>query len=381
MKVAIFGSEKTIFVHSYIRLLLNEGIDVKHFNNSEKKSKSPDAVNYKDDKGVSSKASKLAKKIIKKLRLDRVNLYLNLIEKKELKSELSKAEKYKIKNELTKLEPDVILFFWGTTLRKELAFINTLNLCSKKILLVNTYPIRTRFESWSDNPFLAQDRDYFSFFDKIILPSDYLYNVFYDSGFLNGMAFVNPDFILNGHVYNVREIKENIKNKSSNKKIIFLGNTNFSERSIDDVSEIIIELASKGINVFVQKSNYTDEKLSTIDNIFTFPPFSFEEILSGKLLDYINDFDGVLFSYNDVCSIRYDGSITTRLLLAEGAQVPIYIFGDEPKYISEMRINGDFKVVKDSNSLILYLNDYEFNNKGTSYTKRANKFLEILKDK
>ncbi|EGR1457292.1 hypothetical protein D8K06_25225, partial [Vibrio parahaemolyticus] len=324
---------------------------------------------------------KLIKRLIKRLRLDRTNVYLNLIEKKEIESELSKDEKYKIQNELTRFEPNVILFFWGTTLRKELAHINTLNLCSKKILLVNTYPIRTRFESWSDNPFLVQDKDYFSSFDKIIFPSEYLYNVFYDSGFLNGMSFINPDFILSDHVCKFREEKENIENESANKKIIFLGNTNFSERSIDDVSEIIIELASKGVNVFVQKSDYTNEKLSAIDNIFTFPPFSFEEILSGKLLDYINDFDGVLFSYNDVCSIRYNGSITTRLLLAEGAQVPVYIFGDEPKYISEMRINGDFKVVKDSNSLIHCLNNHEYDNKGELYVERANKFLKILKDK
>ncbi|ENM4021788.1 hypothetical protein DDN27_002625, partial [Vibrio cholerae] len=163
MKVAVFGSEKTIFVHSYIRLLRNEGMDVKHFNNSEKKSESLDVINYKDVKNVSSKVSKLVKKIIKKLKLDRTNHYLNLIEKKELKGELSKGEKYKLQNELSKLEPDVILFFWGTTLRKELAFINTLNLSSKKIILVNTYPIRTRFESWSDNPFLEQDRSYFSY--------------------------------------------------------------------------------------------------------------------------------------------------------------------------------------------------------------------------
>ncbi|ETY32318.1 hypothetical protein D039_1506A, partial [Vibrio parahaemolyticus EKP-028] len=44
MRVAIFGSEKTIFVHSYIRLLLNDGIEVKHFNNSEKKSEFPDSI-------------------------------------------------------------------------------------------------------------------------------------------------------------------------------------------------------------------------------------------------------------------------------------------------------------------------------------------------
>ncbi|EOX4123702.1 hypothetical protein ACPF3Y_000300, partial [Vibrio cholerae] len=249
MKVAVFGSEKTIFVHSYIRLLRNEGMDVKHFNNSEKKSESLDVINYKDVKNVSSKVSKLVKKIIKKLKLDRTNHYLNLIEKKELKGELSKGEKYKLQNELSKLEPDVILFFWGTTLRKELAFINTLNLSSKKIILVNTYPIRTRFESWSDNPFLEQDRSYFSYFDKIILPSEYLYNIFYESGFLNNNAYINPDFILTDHVCKFKEVKESVNSKSANKKIIFLGNTDFSERSIDDVSELIIELANNGIDV------------------------------------------------------------------------------------------------------------------------------------
>ncbi|HGE6126938.1 TPA: hypothetical protein ACGG8B_003474, partial [Vibrio cholerae] len=122
-------------------------------------------------------------------------------------------------------------------------------------------------------------------------------------------------------------------------------------------------------------------KLSTFDNVLTFSPFSFEEILSGKLLDYINGFDGVLFSYNDVCSVRYNGSITTRMLLAEGAQVPIYIFGNEPKFVAEMKINGDFKVVKDIKSLVHYLDNHKFDSKGKLYVERANKFLNIIRDK
>ncbi|WP_305461462.1 hypothetical protein [Photobacterium leiognathi] len=142
-------------------------------------------------------------------------------------------------------------------------------------------------------------------------------------------AIVCPEII------NDFDEKTKIKNSKENDfyNIIFLGNTNFSERKIDDISNIIKKLASAGFKVYIQESQ--DTKKLCLDNVNVFNPFSFKEILNGDLLSYISSFDAVLYSYSTVNEIRYNNSVTTRLLLSEGSGVPVYTNNKIPELIKD----------------------------------------------
>ncbi|EFE7120412.1 hypothetical protein GA049_26625, partial [Escherichia coli] len=67
------------------------------------------------------------------------------------------------------------------------------------------------------------------------------------------------------------------------KDIIFLGNVRFDERTIDNVSKQLLDIADKGIIVWIQESSYIKHK-----NIKMFKPFSLEEITQGKLGEFLS---------------------------------------------------------------------------------------------
>lgn len=348
MKVAFFSSANTIFTYSYIKLLKDKGFDVKLFNSSEfVHSNNIIDVNYKEKKIIEKRSA--IKSIFKSLKL---TSFLNwLIEKREIHSGLSENEIKTLKRELNLFNPDKVFFFWSTMYRAELEVIKSIGLESELILSVNTYPIRSNFMKASTNRFLNEDRDYFSSFNKLIIPSKVTEKLFMDSNFIStsSKTIICPDVI------NVPF--ESVETRTCNKKtnsLIFLGNTNFSESDIDDVSSLILELANKGIFVYIQSGGGNELKH---DYIRYFEPFSFSDILKGKLAKYISSFNGVLFSYSNVNSFRYHGSVTTRLLLAESCGVKIYVQGGVPDVIHESLIDVDMKSFGSLDELIFLMSE------------------------
>ncbi|HDY7922013.1 TPA: hypothetical protein RQK49_001940 [Vibrio vulnificus] len=349
MRVAFFGSANTIFTKSYINLLNQQNHEVLLFNNSVIK-KHDDSINYnainfkKEKNEWKNNNKRIIKKIFKKLGLDNKLLLNYLIEKKEINSSVSKEKKKLIEAELLKFQPEIIIFFWGTTLRSEVEFVDKISNV-KKCLIINTYPTRQKFKSLKCNPFSNEDKEYFNKFEKIIFPSDYMLREFLKFGYIhtNHDVIVNPDFIFQPNIC--------LPINNKNKKLIFLGNTDFSQRKIDDISSLIINLANHGIKVYMQDSSDT-QNLSNTQNIHTFKPFTFDEILEGKLTEYISTFDGVLYAYNDVSDFRYHSSITTRLLLAENSNVPVYIYGYKPEYINEANLNMELYNFSDISNLV-----------------------------
>ncbi|WP_165387350.1 hypothetical protein, partial [Vibrio vulnificus] len=361
-----------------IRLLENEGFQVKYFNNNIVRYDG--AINYNDSNEIKSKRKNQIKKVIKLFNIDKVDFFLKRLERKEITSTLSEVEKVVLKKELLAYDADYLIFFWGTTFRKEIEFIKTLNLKAKKVIILNTYPVRTKFNCWNENKFIQEDREYFSFFDKFIFPSSAMYELFCDSTYINNKsALVNPDFVVCENILQNKNVSV-----TSTKRLVFLGNTDFSLRNIDDIRNVILNAAHNGIKVYIQES-YDAIKLSRCyDNIITFKPFNFESILNGDLIKYISQFDGVLFSYNDVSKIRYNSSITTRLLLAEGCGVPVYIFGKRPDFLDDELIHGVFKCVNNVYELLSELANMNDNVDkfvtGMTALERAKKFIGFLKD-
>jgi len=373
MRIAIFGSASTIFVKSYMKLLEDMNHDVIHFNNSL--DHLPNSINYKDKKIISSKKMTV-KRIVKWLKLDKRSIFLNFIEKREIQRELTEIEKDKIYKNINKINPDLIMFFWGTTLRSECKFLDSLQLTSKKVLIVNTYPTRTRVDDWKDNKFIEEDRKYFSRFSDLILPSNYLKDIFIKSEFINPEmnVLVNPDFIYTGDSFVISSQKNKRKNK-----IIFLGNTDFSNRSVDDISATIAKLASSGVTIYLQESVDAKRKFGTIVNVKFFKPFDFNQILNADLINFINEFDGVLYSYNDVSNIRYNGSITTRMLLAERSSIPVFIYGEKPLFLSDNSLSLDCHDFNDIDKLADKLKSFNMPSiDENKYKVRINKFIEFI---
>lgn len=369
MNIAILGSYNTIFTHSYLKLLKNDGHNVIIINNNIMPGK---CFNYKNERDAkNSIVTKFIKKTLKFFRLDKCKFILKKIEYKEIKNTLLKNESVKLSRIIDDFSPDLLVFFWGTTLRPELKFINDNYPQLKKMLLVNTYPTRIDIETALDDFILKSDRAYFSSFDKLVLPSKIMLEHFH----LKELIVENQDVIVCPDVLYINKNDENSKvnKKSLIKKLIFLGNTSFSERTIDDVSILIKKLVNDGCQIYIQESN--DSLKLKNKNIKTFKPFDFQEILDGKLKKYINTFDGVLYTYNDVSSFRYNSSITTRLLLAEGCIPPIYMLGNLPTYLSDDYLNINVRKIED----FYDIEDIKVVEKDNKLDDRAKNLLDFIK--
>ncbi|MCD9490697.1 hypothetical protein GLP30_07590 [Photobacterium phosphoreum] len=336
MNIAILGSYNTIFTHSYLKLLRKNGHNVIIINNNDMLG---DCFNYKDQVNKNNSIiSIVLKKILKNFRLDKNKYILKKIEYKDIKKSLTNGETLKLSKIIDDFSPDLFVFFWGTTLRAELKYIKENYPNVKKMLLLNTYPTRIDIETALDDFILKSDREYFSSFDKLTLPSKMMLDHFTK----NKLIIESQDVIVCPDVLFI-EYDKNNKNaiKNNTKKLIFLGNTNFSERTIDDISLTIKKLANDGCQIYIQESNDTSKIKHR--NIKTFKPFTFQQILDGKLKEYIDSFNGVLYAYNEASFFRYNSSITTRLLLAEECIPPVYVLGELPIYLSDCYLDMNIK--------------------------------------
>ena len=319
MKIALIGSSNTIFIHSYQTLLNDNGHEVKVLNSNPNYEYSLH-VNYIKREVKKNKFISIIKKISYYLKLDSYDFFLNGIERKDISRDLSEADAKCLLNEVENFNPDKIICFWGTTLRKEIKALQKTSY--KKTLIVNTYPTRTKFFDILDNKFLKEDKDYFSSFDHLILASRQMEKLFKDSGYLESVTYnVIPDFIYSKNIANLSNFStKNIKN------IVFLGNTDFNKRKIDDVSKEILELADYGYIVHIQPG----ENTLNHNNIKTFESLNFEELKSKKRFEFLSKFDAIFYGYNDVCHHRYNCSITTRFALSEGVGLPVIMKGRPP---------------------------------------------------
>lgn len=343
MKVTLLGSANTVFFHSYAKYLKNLGYDVMKVNtNNTHFDKS--SINLYEHDNVSAHRkfsfNLIVRYLFRLLRIESLSVVQNFVEMFEAKKRLTEKEKNKLNSIINEHDTDIVLFFWGTTLRKELDSIRDNGI--KKVLIVNTYPVRTKFEDHKDNPSLDLDTGYFNCFNGLVMTSKIMESFFKDSGFLGNAKYdVIPDFL---------DVDTPVPQENSSvekKSMIFLGNTNFSERKIDDVSAEIVNIADSGIKVYIQKGGDSIQH----PNIKFFPPFSLDGILNGELLGFIKNFDGVLFYYNGVNTLRYNMSVTTRLILAESAGVPVYFKGVVPKFLEEKNLDIEVKRYNDASDL------------------------------
>jgi len=267
------------------------------------------------------KVTKIIKIILARFKIDRSHLFLKARRSVEtIESEIS------YNREIIPFVSSAIkiIGYWSTAVKKEMKICKQINKKIKLILFICTYPVNSYLKfSANEMPIIEEDVPYFNMMNGLIYSSpimkEYFEKFLFKSNDLLSITFFDS-FIKGGSDNkNEREILIN----DNSPKLIFLGNTDFSERSIDNVKSKLIDLASEGFIVFIQESK---KQKKIHENIYTFPPYSRSQISKGELDSFINQFDGVIVLYNSKKDdLRFHLSIPIRLSLALNSLTPIFL--------------------------------------------------------
>lgn len=307
-KILLIGSMGTIFLQSYRSYFKRKGYNVIVLNTS--RDVIPSSADFDLYECSNSLNPSFFRKYAAKLRLDKNNFFWNVVEKKEYSESLFDEIYNKLEEFIIYEKVDIVFAFWGTTLKKEIKALydikNKLSLDFKIVLSVNTYPVRYEFSkdvSNRDLCFLKRDLNYFNYFDALVCPTENMADLIKRIGYGKNILIL-PDFLDSSFF-----CQESSKKRPNS--IVFLGNVNFSNRRLDDVSSLILSIAEQGVAVFVQ------EPCNIIhENIKTFKPFSFDEIAEGKLAFFISSFTASIVTYNEYDNLRTSISFPTRFALA-----------------------------------------------------------------
>lgn len=327
MKICIVGSVNTIFVHCYIKEILSSGHDVCFVNTGDVDfgtsiSSSVNQIStcsglFENNK--KSKISKIAKRLLSKLK--RLSSFCYLYECYSV----YRSKKYdsdKLKRFILKEQPDIILFFWCTTTRKETFLISNLKrngyINSKLIMDVGTYPVRDYVKESYPSYLFNIDIEYFSLFDYIFSHSKVLDEFLINKLKVNARNIVRYICGFPKESFGTYSNLQNNNKLEHRSKLVFLGGIN-KDNIIDDVRSQIEYLTKLDIDVYVQKSDVK------IENVSYFEPFTFEQILSGDLTTFVNQFDGILMLYGDMSRLRQKLTYPTRYALAALSKVPIFM--------------------------------------------------------
>lgn len=306
------GSLNTVFFHSYKAMFEDLGHKVFIGNSSDVIEHENEKDGFNFNSKYREKPKNKLRRLASRLNFDNSNFFWKIIEFKEYHSKLPEEKVNEIANFIIKKNIDLVYCFWGTTLKKEVFALSKLkfdyNLSFKMVLCVNTYPVRyvlPKDVNKNSMGYLNQDVKYFNFFDDVICPTKKMAFLLKNRLKISSSVYIRPDFL--SHRYFSNDDNQKIVKNS----IIFLGNVDFSQRTLDDVSKTIVSIADRGIDVWVQEPCCISH-----EHVHTFPPFSYEEIALGMLGNFIKQFSASLVIYNDYNNLRTSLGYPTRFALA-----------------------------------------------------------------
>lgn len=346
----VVGSSNVIFTHSYClglkeRGLLSGYVDIgrENLEHPEYLTDVPTIRLYNKDEqnsiSLKNRFVKLLKILLKKTGLDRKKHIIKLLDIIVInKITTKKADEL---NELFMQESDVkVLYLWSTTVKKEKEEIDRLIGPLNSTLIVNTYPVRSNSRIDQFDSSYLNDSPFFNSFERLFVPTVLMRDFLRTNCNVNSDIFVSPDHL---HPIMYKAVTEHIEtiphksNATEKQKLIFLGNTNFSERTIDDVSSLIQKIADNNIEVYLQ-----GEPANSTKFIKYFKPFTYQEIIEGKLASFMSKFDSALVAYNKMNNARTNISYPTRFALSLLSCKTIYMEKDV------------FKGIQDNECVVLY---------------------------
>ena len=365
MRILIVGSINTVFVHSYAYLFHDAGHSVAVLDTSPKLIRTdlrhlvPVFELFKPSQRDSSELGMIErfKRRLKALNLDRNLLVISMVEIFETLRSPSTRQRLFVSETLTSFKPDLIFFFWGTTLRttrRAIAdYYRTGNISTPiTVLDINTYPTRSRVKLSQSNWLALFDRSYFSWFDKVICSSQIMARYIVQNRLADLTQIgIFPDRLSRRYFPNT--CSPSLTEKKTGHDIIFLGNCDFSGRTIDDVSETLRGIAASGVRIWLQSSIDSE---SIHENVRTFPPFSYDEMAKGLLGSFVQQFDAAIVVYADLANARGAISYPTRLALAITGFVPILLRRGQYLAIEEIfRNNSDALLLYDNTDEIVHI--------------------------
>lgn len=301
MRVLVVGSSGTFYVRSYISIFLEKCCEVAFLDVG-----SSDYVN--DGLLWHRKNSKYSSHVIVKL----IKYLLWMFGVRDL-TLFRKARRIFSKKPVSFPKKDssfdVVFYFWGTTLTNVQKEVMLRYPRARHILAVNTYPIDFTEDYYPTREELV----YFSSFDVLLCPTKKMRMFLESVGVKNTRIEIFPDLISKKCNFDVKPLA------SLPRKVVFLGNVDYTQRTTDDVRGIIANLESRyGLEIWSQGEGGL--------NLKQFSAFSFNDIYNGDLNRFLNaNFDAVLYIYNSHGSIRESVSLTTRFSLYEGCGLPLII--------------------------------------------------------
>ncbi|WP_324022709.1 hypothetical protein [Aeromonas caviae] len=370
MNICFVGSSNTIFTHSYLIFLKKIFNNVYFIDISKEQSQQVDFINSSDILRLyhQSNSSRVRlsylKRLFKYFKLDRFSQFIFFLDLLDNFKKLNKSQSSSIEKFLSEKDIDVFVYFWGTTVKAEKKAIESTSLYrmeggnkfkNKKpqsILIVNTYPVRSNVGFYDSFTLSFIDKRFFKSFNSVSFPSEEMKSFFDRNKIPYNKYQIIPDF-LSSSFSSMHSLEYNIDfNNLGGASIealvardvsclVFLGNTNFKSRTIDDVYEQIFEIAEHGICVWLQESDDLSQimKDKSHDNINTFKPFSYSQIVEGHLTKFLSHFDGVLMIYNDINNARTASGFPTRFALSLFANIPVFVNSDAFVFLKN-KFNG-----------------------------------------
>lgn len=327
----IFGSLNVVFTHSYAYALREMGYNVTVIDIGETRIDysalreagicvyewSFTSIHSNFLTGIKS----AIKKLLKSIKLDRSKLF-NFLAGIYANGRASKDVPEHLKQILRNNLDSYFLFLWSTTAaahkRKVDEFSQSHGETRQSFLIVNTYPVRDHY-SYDDAPEMSQaDKEYFKSFKKILVPTREMSYLFSKIGYTFPNVEVHPDILHPKYVaknFTTSRISK-IKAFEDGPSLTFLGNTNFSERSIDDVSSTLRFFSEHDFQVHFQKHQSANSIIFPKASAILFEPFSYAQMANGLLSEYISRNDFVFVGYNKMDNARSYVSFPTRLALA-----------------------------------------------------------------
>lgn len=338
--IIVIGSLNVVFVHSYAISFKERGYNVLVVDIGKKDvphdyllERGIDVVAWNREGRKNSRIKNLVKKVFKLFKFDRIGYMITAIDSFERNHIHALDMTNECKARIMEFDPDCVFYIWSTTVYNQKAKIESFfadsSLQPASYLAINTYPVRANY-TIENAPQMDQiDREFFDGFDLILYSSRSMESLFIQMGYHNNNSIIYDDR-LNPCYFVLEDVAE--ARGSDNVRVIFLGNTNFSLRTIDDVRRDLNFMAAAGLEVWIQRPSES-AGLHTAINFFD--PFNYEDMVEGRLAMFIRGFDGVYMGFNQLNNARSNVSFPTRFALAMTGGIPIFLERDNWTAVKE----------------------------------------------
>jgi hypothetical protein len=326
-RILVIGSLGTIFIHSYTKLLQQAGWEVDVVNTSDSFGalcfdSGARVVSLYSKRKVHSYILKHVKRALNFVGMDRSRLVNWVLAKRAAATAKSGGFLPQLDQLLSEHHYDLVFGFWSTTVQKELDYVRArLGRRSKYVLGINTYPVRDNATALDKVLDRVKDTAFFNGFDGLMYATEPMRDQLRALGVAVHHELVSSDRLVKDAFF-----EESVPKRDA---IIFLGNTEFLDRSIDDVRAQIYEL-SRFSEIHCQSPS---KNLRPDPRIRIYDPFSYQDILDGTFARYLATFQAAVLLYGDHESVRVKISYPTRFALATVARIPVLVHRDLFPYL------------------------------------------------